>query len=43
MEKVFGWIKTTGGLSQIRVRGLDKEKTVFTVALAAYNIIRLPN
>jgi IS5 family transposase len=42
IEEVFGWVKTTGGLSQLKVRGLDKVEAVFTFALVAYNIIRLP-
>ena len=42
IEEVFGWIKTTGGLSQLKVRGLAKAKTAFIFALSAYNLIRLP-
>jgi transposase len=42
IEEIFGWVKTTGGLSQLKVRGLDKVEAVFTFALAAYNIVRLP-
>lgn len=42
IEEVFGWIKTTAGLAQLKVRGLDKVEAAFTFALAAYNIIRLP-
>lgn len=42
IEEVFGWVKTTAGLAQLKVRGLDKVKATFTFALAAYNIIRLP-
>jgi hypothetical protein len=40
IEEIFGWVKTTAGLAQIKVRGL--EEAAFTFALAAYNIIRLP-
>ncbi len=42
IEEIFGWIKTTAGFTQLRVRGLDKVKTAFTFALAAYNLVRLP-
>lgn len=42
VEEIFGWIKTTAGFTQIKVRGLDKVKAAFTFALAAYNIVRLP-
>ncbi|MGO7338702.1 MULTISPECIES: hypothetical protein [Rhizobium] len=37
-----GWVNTTAGLAQIKVRGLDKVEAAFTFALAADNIIRLP-
>lgn len=42
IEEIFGWVKMTAGLAQLKVRGLDKVKAAFTLALAAYNIIRLP-
>ncbi|NJO35064.1 MAG: transposase [Rhodospirillales bacterium] len=42
IEEIFGWTKTTGGLAQLKVRGLEKAKTVFTFGLVAYNLIRLP-
>jgi transposase len=42
IEEIFGWGKTTGGLYQLKVRGIDRVKTVFTLALVAYNIVRLP-
>lgn len=42
IEEIFGWIKSTGGLGQLKVRGLDKAKTAFIFALAAYDLIRLP-
>ena len=31
-----------GGLTQVKVRGLDKVSAVFVLAMAAYNIVRLP-
>jgi transposase len=42
IEEIFGWGKTTGGLHQLKVRGIAKVATVFTLALAANNIVRLP-
>jgi transposase len=42
IEEIFGWSKTTAGLAQLKVRGLDKVRAVFTFVLAAYNLVRLP-
>jgi transposase len=42
IEEVFGWIKTTGGVAQVKVRGLAKVQAVFTFAILAYNLVRLP-
>ena len=42
IEESFGWSKTVGGLAQVKVRGLAKVRTVFVLAMAAYNIVRLP-
>ena len=42
IEEIFGWTTTTGGLAQLKVRGLAKAKTAFTFGLAAYNLVRLP-
>jgi transposase len=42
IEEIFGWTKVTGGLAQLKLRGLHKVKAVFTFGLAAYNLIRLP-
>ncbi len=39
---VFGWSKTVGGLTQVKVRGIEKVRAVFVLAMAAYNIVRLP-
>jgi hypothetical protein len=32
---VFGWIKTTGGVAQVKVRGLPKVQAVFAFAILA--------
>jgi len=42
VEEIFGWDKSIGGLAQVKLRGLAKVKALFTFALAAYNLIRLP-
>ena len=42
IEESFGWSKIVGGLAQLKVRGLDKVKAVFTFGLVAYNLVRLP-
>lgn len=42
IEEVFGWIKTTGGIAQVKVRGLAKVRAVFTFAILAYNLVRIP-
>jgi hypothetical protein len=43
IEGIFGWAKTIGGIAKVKVRGLAKVKAVFTFAIAAYNLIRIPN
>jgi len=40
IKEIFGWVKATASLAQLKVRGRDKVEAVFTFALAAYNIIR---
>jgi len=42
IEEIFGWVKSTGGLDQLKVRGIEKAKTAFVLGLAAYDLIRLP-
>ena len=42
IEEVFGWLKTTGGIAQVKVRGLAKVQAVFTFAILAYNLVRIP-
>jgi len=42
IEEVFGWVKLPAGLAKIKLRGLARVDTAFTLALAAYNLIRLP-
>jgi hypothetical protein len=42
IEEVFSWIKTTGGIAQVKVRDLAKVKAAFSFAILAYNLIRIP-
>ena len=42
IEEVFGWIKSSAGLAKVKLRGRDRVNDAFTLALAAYNLIRLP-
>lgn len=42
IEEVFGWIKAQAGLAKVKVRGCAKVEAVFTFAVAAYNLIRIP-
>jgi len=42
VEEIFGWGKSVGGLAQLKLRGLAKVKAKFTLALAAYDLVRLP-
>jgi IS5 family transposase len=41
IEEVFGWLKTTGGIARVKVRGLAKVQAVFTFAIVAYNLVRI--
>ena len=42
IEEVFGWVKTQAGQAKTRFRGRRRVEASFTLALAAYNLIRLP-
>jgi transposase len=42
IEEVFGWIKSSAGLAKVKLRGRDRVDAAFTLALVAYNLIRLP-
>jgi transposase len=42
VEEAFGWAKTVAGLRKMRHRGLPKVGWQFTLAMAAYNLVRLP-
>src|SRR5450631_2893349 len=42
IEKSFGWLKQTGPLRQVKLRGLEKVDWLFVFSCAAHNLIRLP-
>jgi transposase len=42
IEKVFGWMKQTGGMRKTRFRGLAKVWWQFLMTAAAFNLWRLP-
>jgi IS5 family transposase len=42
IEEIFGWLKSSAGLAKIKLRGRARVDAAFTLALAAYNLIRLP-
>jgi len=42
IEEAFGWIKTIAGQRKTRFRGVDRVGWTFTLAAAAYNLIRIP-
>ena len=43
VEEAFGWAKTVAGLRKMPHRGLLKVDWQFTLAMAAYDLVRLPN
>jgi hypothetical protein len=42
IEEAFGWAKTIGGLTKLKVRGLARADAAFTFRMIAYNLIRIP-
>ena len=43
VEEVFGWLKTVALQRKTRFRGLDRVGWMFTLAAAAYNLVRMRN
>jgi len=41
IEEIFGWVKTIGGMRKVRHRGRELVQWMFTLALSAYNMVRL--
>ena len=42
VEKSFGWLKQTGPLRQVKLRGLEKVDWLFLFSCAAHNLLRIP-
>src|SRR6202022_3604804 len=42
VEKGFGWLKQTGPIRQVKLRGLHKVGWLFVFSCAAHNLMRLP-
>jgi transposase len=42
IEEGFGWGKTIAGLKKVKLRGLQNVRGLFTITMAAYNLIRIP-
>jgi transposase len=43
VEEIFGWLKTVGVHRKTRFRGVRRVDCAFTLALAAYNLVRIRN
>jgi len=43
IEETFGWLKTIGTLRKARYRGREKISWYFTLAVSAYNLVRMRN
>jgi len=41
IEQIFGWLKTIGGMKKLHLRGRAVVQWTFTLALSAYNLVRL--
>ena len=41
IEKIFGWMKTVGGIRRSRFRGREKTAFAATIVTAAYNLLRM--
>ena len=42
IEEVFGWSKAAAGFRKTRHCGLARVRWMFTLTIAAYNLVRLP-
>lgn len=43
VEEIFGWMKTVGGYRKTRFRGVARVEWGFTLAMTAYNMVRIRN
>ena len=41
-KEPIGWAKTIAGVAKVKVRGLARVRHCFTLAMTAYNLIRMP-
>lgn len=41
VEEIFGWLKTVGGGRKLRYIGLDRNQLWLTLAVTAYNLVRM--
>jgi hypothetical protein len=42
VKKPFGWMKQTGGIRKVKLRGLDKVEWLFVFTCAAFNLLGIP-
>jgi transposase len=42
VEEAFAWAKTIAGCAKVKLRGVARVRHNFTLAMAAYNLIRMP-
>ena len=43
VEEILGWLKTVGSMRKLRHRGVELVGWMFTLAAAAYNLVRIRN
>jgi transposase len=43
VEEIFGWMKTIGGMRQVKLRGLSNVESQFTFAASVFNLVRMRN
>jgi hypothetical protein len=43
VEEFFAWAKVVAGLRKVKLRGREKAGWLFTLAAAAYNLVRMRN
>jgi transposase len=43
IEEVFAWLKTVGAMRKTRHKGVDRVGWMFTLAVTAYNLVRMRN
>ena len=43
VEEIFGWLKTVGLMRKTRHRGAERVGWMFTLAVTAYNLVRMKN